>query len=139
MSVNSKQAPIWLVYDKECPVCDDYCRRVRITKSVGELRLIDAREASDIMDEITAAGMDIDQGMVLKVNDVLYYGADAIHALALLSSRSGFFNRLNYYLLRSQRLAQMLYPVMRSLRNLLLKMLGKTKINNLDIAGNDHF
>ena len=120
-------------------MCNDYCRRVRTTESVGELRLIDAREASDIMDEITAAGMDIDQGMVLKVNDVLYYGADAIHALALLSSRSGFFNRLNYYLLRSQRLAQMLYPVMRSLRNLLLKMLGKTKINNLDIAGNDHF
>jgi predicted DCC family thiol-disulfide oxidoreductase YuxK len=133
------QAPIWLVYDKECPVCDDYCRRVRINESIGELRLIDAREASEIMDEITAAGMDIDQGMVLKVNDVLYYGDDAMHALALMSSRSGFFNRLNYHMFRSKRLAKIFYPVLRTLRNLLLKLLRKTRINNLNIPGNDRF
>ena len=38
------------------------------------------------MDEITAAGLDIDQGMVLKVGGTLHYGADAIHALSLLGT-----------------------------------------------------
>ena len=78
---------ILLVYDKECPACHAYCQVVRIRESVGELRIVDAREESAVMEEITGAGMDIDQGMVLKMGDQLYYGADAIHALALIGSR----------------------------------------------------
>lgn len=130
---------ILLVYDKECPVCDAYCQIVRIRKSVGELKLIDARSKNDIMDEITAKGLDIDQGMVLKMDDQLYYGSDAIHALALISSRSGIFNRINYWIFRSRILSAWFYPILRFFRNLLLKLLGKTKINNLELPNNEKF
>ena len=130
---------ILLVYDAECPVCDAYCRLVRIEGSVGDLKMIDARESSDVLDEITARGLDIDQGMVLKMEGEIYYGADAIHALALISSRSGFFNRLNYLMLYSKRVSRILYPVLRGCRNLLLKILGKTKINNLGRENNQKF
>lgn len=130
---------ILLVYDKECPVCDAYCQIVRIRKSVGELKLIDARIENDIMDEITAKGLDIDQGMVLKMDDQLYYGSDAIHALALISSRSGIFNRINYWIFRSRILSAWFYPILRFFRNLLLKLLGKTKINNLELPNNEKF
>lgn len=130
---------ILLVYDKECPLCDNYCQMVRIRESVGELKLIDARDPGDIMGEITAAGLDIDQGMVLKMGDSLYYGSDAIHMLSLISSQSGLFNRLNYWLFRSRTISRVLYPVLRFFRNLLLKLLGKTKINNLGLEGNDRF
>ncbi len=91
------------------------------------------------MSEITAAGLDIDQGMVLKVGDRLYYGADAIHMLSLLGTRSGVFNRLSYWVFRSRRLSGIVYPVLRTGRNLLLKSLGKTKINNLEQQGNERF
>ncbi len=130
---------ILLVYDRECPVCDSYCRSVRIDESVGDVRLIDARKSSDALEEITALGLDIDQGMVLKSGQETYYGADAIHALALMSSRSGFFNRLNYLMFSSKRLSRILYPALRSCRNLLLKILGKTKINNLGRDNNERF
>ncbi|MGH8632481.1 MAG: DCC1-like thiol-disulfide oxidoreductase family protein [Burkholderiales bacterium] len=130
---------ILLLYDRECPVCDAYCRLVRIRETAGTLRLVNARDASAVMKEITALGMDIDQGMVLKVEDVLYYGADAIHALSLLSSRSGVFNRLTYWVFGSKTLSRLLYPVFRALRNLLLKLLGRTRINNLGITGNEYF
>jgi predicted DCC family thiol-disulfide oxidoreductase YuxK len=130
---------ILLVYDKECPVCDNYCRLVRVEESVGDLKLIDAREPSDVLDDITALGLDIDQGMVLKMAGEIYYGADAIHALALISSRSGLFNRLNYLMFFSKRVPRILYPALRGGRNLLLKILGKTKINNLGRENNDRF
>lgn len=135
----TKQEPIILVYDKECPACDNYCQMVRIREDIGELILVDAREPTPIMDEITALGWDIDQGMVLKIGNRLYYGAEAIHALALISSRSGFFNRLNYWLFKSQWLSHLFYPILRSLRNLLLKILRKTKINNLGFNNNNYF
>jgi len=130
---------ILLVYDKECPACDNYCQFVRIKKSIGELKLVNARESSSVMQEITAEGLDIDQGMVLKISGQLYYGADAIHVLALISSRSGLLNRLNYWIFKSQVLAKILYPVLRFFRNLLLKLLGKTKINNLGTKNNERF
>ncbi len=130
---------ILLVYDKECPACNAYCQIVRIRDSVGDLRIVDARENSEILDEITGLNLDIDQGMVLKMEQELYYGSDAIHALALISSRSGMFNRFNYWMFKSRSRAKVLYPVLRSCRNILLKILRKTKINNLGAADNERF
>ena len=130
---------ILLVYDRECPACNAYCQVVRIKESVGDLRIVDARENSEVMNEITAQGLDIDQGMVLKMGGQLYYGADAIHALALIGSRSGILNRLNYWLFKSKKISKILYPLFKFSRNLLLKILRKTKINNLKNKKNDKF
>jgi len=130
---------ILLVYDKECPVCDAYCRLVRIRESVGDLRLMNARDDTALMADITRQGLDIDQGMVVKVDGVLHYGPDAIHALSLMSSAAGGFNRINHWIFRSKSRSRMVYPLLRSGRNLLLKALGKTKINNLRVPGNEHF
>ena len=130
---------ILLVYDKECPACDTYCQIVKIRETVGDLQLIDAREKSEVLEEITQLGLDIDQGMVLKMGGQLYYGSDAMHALALISSRSGLLNRINYWIFKSKSVSSWVYPVLRLFRNLLLKMLGKTKINNLGKPDNEKF
>ncbi len=135
----SDENTIFLVYDKECPACDYYCNTVRIRESVGNLVLIDARKTSLQLAKITAAGLDIDQGMVLIVSDRMYYGADAIHALALMGTRSGFVNRLSYWCFKSKPISRVLYPILRAARNLLLKVLGRTKINNLGFENNDRF
>jgi predicted DCC family thiol-disulfide oxidoreductase YuxK len=130
---------ILLVYDKQCPACDYYCKLVRIREAAGVLALVDARDGGPVMDEITAAGLDIDEGMVLKDGGTLYYGADAIHVLALMGTNSGLFNRVCYLSFRNQRVARWLYPMLRACRNLLLKFLGRTRINNLGVPGNDRF
>lgn len=130
---------VLVVYDKQCPACDYYCNLVRIKESVGRLVLVDARNGGPVMDEITARGLDIDQGMVVKIGDELYYGPDAIHVLALMGTNRGFFNRVAYWSFRSRAVSRVVYPALKSCRNLLLKMLGKTKINNLWVSGNDRF
>jgi|SRR5690606_1265232 len=112
---------------------------VRIRESVGRLVLIDARDAGPIMTEITARGLDIDQGMVVKIGNEIYYGPDAIHVIALMSTNTGFFNRVAYWSFRSRAVSKILYPILKSARNLLLKMLGKTKINNLGASDSDRF
>jgi predicted DCC family thiol-disulfide oxidoreductase YuxK len=132
-------AEFLLVYDRECPVCDAYCRMIRIRESVGTLRLVNARDAGAIMDEITARGLDIDEGMVLKFGNTVYYGADAIHALSLMSGRTDVFNRLTYWMFRSKRRSAILYPLFRFFRNLLLKLLRKSRINNLRLPRRERF
>ena len=75
---------ILLVYDKECPVCDNYCRLVRIKEAVGDLNK-------------------------------------------------------NYLIFKARRVAHSLYPALKFCRNSLLKILGKTKINNLSRENNETF
>ena len=132
-------AEVIVVYDKQCPACDYYCNIVRIRESVGKLVLVDARAAGSIMGEITARGWDIDQGMVVKVGEQMYYGSDAIHVLSLLGTNRGLFNRVAYWSFRSKSVSRVLYPVLRFCRNMLLKALGKTKINNLGLDGHEKF
>jgi hypothetical protein len=112
---------------------------MRVRESVGILNLIDARDNPPIMQEITNRGWDIDQGMVLRVDNQLYYGSDAIQVLSLLGSRSGVFNRLNYWAFKSQRRCSILYPVLRGCRGILLKILRRSRINNLQIEGRERF
>ena len=132
-------ADLLLVYDKQCPFCDAYCKMVRVREAAGNLRLINARDGGPEMDRITALGLDIDEGMVLIAGDGVYYGSDAIHALSLLSSRSGLFNRVNFLIFRSKVLSRVLYPVLRAGRSLALKLLRRSRINNLNQPGNDRF
>ncbi|MGI9222525.1 MAG: DCC1-like thiol-disulfide oxidoreductase family protein [Woeseiaceae bacterium] len=135
----TKVQQVLVVYDKQCPACDYYCTMVKIRETVGRLVLLDARDGGEIMDGITARGLDIDQGMVVIVGQELYYGSDAIHVLALMGTNRGFFNRLAYWSFRSKAVSRILYPVLRTFRNFLLKILKVTKINNLEIEGNDRF
>lgn len=130
---------VLLVYDGECPLCRNYCQMVQIQQSVGELVLIDARLQSDVMREISDKELDIDQGMVLKLNGIIYYASDAVHMLSLISSKNGIFNRFNFWLFSSKQISYWLYPLLKFCRNLTLKALGKRKINNLQMNNNSHF
>ena len=135
----SRSPEVEVVYDRQCPVCEYYCKRLDLRDEAGMLVHIDAREDSDVMQEITGLGLDIDEGMVVRVGDRLYYGSDAIHELALLSSGKGFVNFMARLTFRSPALAHILYPFFRFIRNMLLKVLGRTRVNNLQISGNDQF
>ena len=118
----------WIVYDGQCPFCSRYVRLVRIRESLGRVELVDARNGGPLVDELRAAGADLDEGMVLKMDGRLYHGEDCVHMLALLSTPSGLFNRANAAIFRSRRASKLLYPMLRAGRNAALRLLGRTKI-----------
>jgi predicted DCC family thiol-disulfide oxidoreductase YuxK len=131
MRVSTPADDLWLVYDGDCPVCRNYCRFIRLREAAGRLHLVDARAPGPLMDEITRAGLDIDQGMVLKVRGQLYYGHDAIRMITLLSTRAGWFNRLAFLFFGTPFAARVFYPAGKAVRNLLLRILGIRYIDNL--------
>lgn len=121
-----------LVYDGECPMCRRYVRWQRISTEIGELELIDARQKSEARAELTAMGVDLDQGFALQIGERWYHGSEALHRLSLLGTRSGVFNRLMYRLFASPGRTARLYPLLKRCRSGLLKVLGKGPIDNLD-------
>jgi predicted DCC family thiol-disulfide oxidoreductase YuxK len=118
----------WLLYDGDCPFCSAYVSYVRLRETVGPVPLLDARAHPERVAEVKARGLDVDTGMVLKLDGRFYHGADCINALALLTTSSGVFNRLNRLMFKSRTVSRFLYPVMRSGRNLTLRLLGRRQL-----------
>ena len=117
-----------IIYDGECPVCAFYARHVRLRGAAGLVQLVDARSGGAWVERARAAGLRLDEGMVFHYAGRWYHGADCVHSIALLSSPSGLFNRLNAAIFRRRALARALYPALRGGRSLLLKLLGKSPL-----------
>ena len=118
----------YLIYDGECPFCSRFARLTKLRETVGELRLIDARERSPEVIAAKESGFVLDNEMLLLLNGQSYYGADCLNRLALLSSRSALFNQLTYALLRHRWVSTWAYPILRFGRSVALKLLGRKQL-----------
>lgn len=133
ISINNNSGDVYFVYDGDCPICQMGARGFKVRKAVGTLHLIDARFDKDnpVVKEINKKRLNLDDGMVIKFNEVYYHGADALHLMALLGTNSGWLNKMNYLLFRSPIFARWCYPFMRGFRNIALYIKNVDKINNL--------
>lgn len=110
-------------YDGECPLCSRYTTKLRLDRQ-QKVVLVDLRADPKKREEL-AQGFDLDRGMVVEHDGRRLGGSDAIHLLALLSTPSNHFNRLNRALLSHSVAATILYPLLRSGRWLILLLLGR--------------
>lgn len=125
-----------LIYDGKCPVCTAYSCGVDVDPaSASAVRIVDARGEDALISQATATGLDFDEGMVVSYRGKFYHGADALHVLATLTPAKGVWNRINRFLFGSRAVSRFLYPMLRSGRNLLLRLLGRKKIRNLERRG----
>jgi predicted DCC family thiol-disulfide oxidoreductase YuxK len=128
--MSNPPATLWLVYDGDCPFCSATARMYRLKKSVGDLHVVNAREASDteLMQDIRAAKLDLNEGIVARFNGRLYHGPDALHLLAMLGSENDWLNRLNVSLFQNRQTVRFAYPAMKFLRNSVLRLMGRRPI-----------
>jgi len=117
---------IILVYDGGCPVCSFTAKAARLKKTAGNLTLVNARidQSHSIFEEIHHKALNLNEGMVLKVSNRLYHGADALHMMALFSGRSDMFNNMIFGLFKYKLSAQICYPLLRIGRNFILCIKG---------------
>ncbi|MFM2355020.1 MAG: hypothetical protein RLZZ528_756 [Pseudomonadota bacterium] len=120
-----------IVYDGECPFCSAYVRMTRLRDGLGQVRLIDARGDDPLAVALRASGIDLDRGMVVRLDGQVHHGDAAMVLLSALSTGSGAFNALMRQLFRSPARARLLYPVLVTGRNLTLRLLGRRKIASL--------
>lgn len=120
-----------VVYDGQCPVCRYVVGVARLRDRSVRLELIDVR--SDDVSSIQGAnlsGVDFDEGFAVVVDGQVYLGAEAAQVLAGLTQRSGVGYRLFQWLVRTEGRSRFWYPVMRSGRGLLLRILRVPKIGD---------
>ena len=113
----------YLLYDGECPICAGFVKFAEFRRRHPKLKLLDARHEPELVAVHRRDGYDINGGMVLVVDGRLYYGADANTKLATYQSGLPPAKRL-----AMSAIGISPYPLLRGLRNALLRARGKSLI-----------
>lgn len=136
MSEQASVKKIWFIYDGECPLCKNAALALRIKQDYASLHLLNARETlHPLIEQINTRGLNLDEGMVIVDGESFYHGKDALRFMARYGDYKGLFNISNKWLFWSDFMATLLYPLMKSVRNYLLKIRGVSLINNLSSEG----
>ncbi|MEM1264306.1 MAG: DCC1-like thiol-disulfide oxidoreductase family protein [Pseudomonadota bacterium] len=126
----SHHEPSFIVYDGDCPFCRRYVHLLRLRDSVGDVELINARERHPVVANLLDAGYDLNEGIAFVQGANVYFAEDAMTRLALSSTPSGWFNRLNARLLSSPTVSRAAYPILKTGRSLVLRLLGRGPIRH---------
>lgn len=121
--------PTYVVYDGECPFCSRYVRMLRLRDAVGSVELVDARADHPVVRMLRAKQVNLDEGMALVQGEHISHGDECIHRLALMTTPSDMLNKINSWIFSSAAASRILYPFLRSGRNLALRILGRKKFS----------
>jgi predicted DCC family thiol-disulfide oxidoreductase YuxK len=118
----------YVLYDGACPACSRY---VAATGLAGrsDIALIDARQAPALVAEHAAAGRNIDEGMVVAVDGVMHFGADATRKLAEIGQPATAGRRFLLWFVGRAPWARALYPALSAGRRWMLRRLGRPLID----------
>ena len=117
-----------IIYDGECPICQNMMLKRKLTTNDIQLILTDARMlTNDQLQTLTDKGYDINKGMLVYCAGNEYYGHEAMQFILAKSEHSSIlmkaFEQI-YIKLNQPRL----YAILVKLRLLLLRLLGKSEI-----------
>jgi predicted DCC family thiol-disulfide oxidoreductase YuxK len=117
-----------LLYDGECQLCNGLACSLK--QSNPDLEIIDARQASAERASAEKQGIDLNEGMVMIVDGRQYYADEALTYSAGNLRAEGLTGGFMRLLFRHKRATQTLYPVLVLLRKLLLRLAGKSLIDD---------
>jgi predicted DCC family thiol-disulfide oxidoreductase YuxK len=127
---HTRKADIVIIYDGQCIFCKSYIKLMRLRASAGEVLLLDARKGMVARQVKETVGLDLDDGMLVLYGDKAYYGADAMHVLASLTSDSDARNAFMASVFKREWLAHLLYPILKVGRVLALFILRRPRIRS---------
>ena len=114
-----------IIYDGDCPFCNDYVRYQKLDRAAESVELIDARHHPEVLLAEGISGAALEDGMVVIADGRQHHGADAVHLLSTLSESPGrWWVRAVAAVSRSGPAARALYPVLKLGRRVALALLG---------------
>ena len=114
-------------YDGECPFCANFVQFSRL-RSKFDVSLFDLRETPEKVSYFVNKGYDVNQGMVVVLDDSIYFGHEAIYMIAALSNKNKFIGSVYFFFFSNKKVTKLLYPIMKIVRNFTLLILRRKKI-----------
>jgi len=114
---------IYVIYDGACPMCRQAVKRIDIQPTSGVLMLVDARREHPIVKQAVAAGLDLNQGLIVVFKDHYYQGSAAASLIARLNTHPSIISRMGKWLFQHPFRSQVVYSIFKWIRQLWLKIL----------------
>ena len=118
----------FLLYDGECPACRSYVAIARLRQLWPDLRILDARKEPDLVAELRAKGLEINDGFVLSLGGTLYFGPDATRMIGERGRDHRGLRSCVLCAIGTAPWSRRLYPWLNRGRQLLLATMGKSLI-----------
>ena len=118
-----------IIYDGGCFMCENYVSLYRANKTLGALKLVNARKLNTEVLDALQENYNLDDGMIFLNGGIYHHGHKAVNMLAMVSSSSGFFNKVNAFIFKSPFMAKIAYPFLKLGRRILLFVMGRKTIN----------
>jgi predicted DCC family thiol-disulfide oxidoreductase YuxK len=120
----------FLLYDGDCPACSAYVAMARLRQLYPDLRILSARSEPALVAKLRRDGYEINEGMVLSLDGQIHFAAEATRMIAILGRASpSRWRRAALGFIGTAALARPLYPWLNRGRQLLLRMLGRRRID----------
>jgi len=119
----------YVLYDGACPACSRYIAASGLVED-RDITLIDARSDPTLVAEHARAGRLIDDGMIVVIDGVMHYGADAARMIGAISRPTTPAGRILLWVVGNAPWAKTLYPVLAAGRRVLLRLIGLPLINS---------
>lgn len=118
----------FVLYDGECPVCSAYVAMSQLRRLQPDIEVLDARVSPGLVARLRAEGFDVNESLLVRVRGRTFAGAEAMRLIFELGSENPLMRRAALYAIGGAPWAGVLYPWLRAIRNLLLRMLGRKQI-----------
>ena len=117
---------IILYYDDDCPFCKEYSKYIKLRQKY-DVELLNARDCIDKILLFKEEGMDINEGFIVEfVNEgMTLQGAAAVKELDKTLNKTGIVDKTISAIVRTSLFQSVLYPVVKVVRIVLLKLIGK--------------
>ncbi|NQZ14689.1 MAG: DUF393 domain-containing protein [Alphaproteobacteria bacterium] len=126
--MSDKQEKIIIAYDGDCPFCSSYVHMQRLQNLGIDVSLVNFRDDPELVETLRHKNLDPNNGMYVKMGDAEYYADEAVTVISSLTTSKNIINLGFKWWFKNRTRAKILYPVLRTGRNLSLKMLGKSKL-----------
>ena len=111
-----------IYYDKECPFCKQYAKLMALKKN-HNVSIKNAREYKSKIIEFNNLGFNINEGLIVVCEEKIYHGSDAVIFLDKLDKLDKTGIKISLY--DNILFKKVLYPIVKFIRYILLKILGK--------------
>jgi hypothetical protein len=96
-----------------------------LRSAVPQITVINARERPELVAHYKSNGIDLNDGMVIKIGDLLLSGAPAFALINKLSKPDSQLTKFALRVLSGRNSSRFMYPVLAAGRRILLLILGR--------------
>ena len=118
---------IIIYYDGECPYCVSYQKVIDIKKKYS-FEIKDARLHPKEIANFKDQGYKIEDGILMIFKDEIIQGAEALRRIDLLTEKRTTISKLYALIIRLSFFGYIIYPLVKIIRIITLKIMGIKRI-----------